>query len=254
MMEKIKKNKFLLFVVLIYLILLLSNTEKAIISFKNSGYYIKEMLMIMPVIFVLTALIEAWVPKKMIMEHLGDGSGLKGSFISLLLGSVSAGPIYAAFPVCKTLLKKGASISNIVVILSAWAVIKIPMLANEAKFLSPKFMATRWVLTTIAILIMGYLISKIVRRKDIPMDSEKINDGEIVIKEEYCIGCGICEKLAPNYFKVGNKKAKVVNSKAEQEMEGAIIKAIEKCPTKAIAMGDKKLPREKVGKQTMEMN
>ena len=31
-------------------------------------------------------------------------------------------------------LKKGASISNIVIILSAWAVIKVPMLANEAKF------------------------------------------------------------------------------------------------------------------------
>ena len=96
MMEKIKKNKFLIFVVLIYLILLLSNVEKAVLSFKNSGYYIKEMLMIMPVIFVLTALIEAWVPKKMIMEHLGDGSGLK-SFISLLLGSVSAGQYMQLF-------------------------------------------------------------------------------------------------------------------------------------------------------------
>ena len=99
--------------------------------------------MIMPVIFLLTTLIEAWVPKEMIMEHLGDESGLKGALISLLLGSVSVGSIYVAFPVCKTLFKKGASISNIVVILSAWAVIKIPMLANEAKFLSPKFMAIR---------------------------------------------------------------------------------------------------------------
>ena len=79
----------------------------------------------------------------------------------------------------QNIIKKGASISNIVVILSAWAVIKVPMLANEAKFLNPKFMVTRWVLTTIAILIMGYLISKIVRRKDIPMDSEKINDGKL---------------------------------------------------------------------------
>lgn len=130
--------------------------------------------MIMPVIFLLTALIEAWVPKEMIMEYLGDESGLKGSFISLLLGSVSAGPIYAAFPVCKTLLKKGASISNIVVILSAWAVIKIPMLANEAKFLSPKFMAVRWILTTISIIIMGYIISKLVKREDIPMEGERI--------------------------------------------------------------------------------
>src|SRR5690554_4756543 len=153
------------------------------------------MLTIMPVIFLLTSLIEAWVPKKMIMEYLGDKSGLKGSFISILLGSISAGPIYAAFPVCKTLIKKGASISNIVVILSAWAVIKVPMLANEAKFLSPKFMATRWVFTTISIIIMGYIVSKLVKREDIPMEEEKIETGKILVNEAYCIGCGVCEKL-----------------------------------------------------------
>ena len=97
--------------------LFIINTEKAMLSVNNSGYYLKEMLVIMPVVFLLTALIEAWVPKDMIVNALGEGSGLKGSFISLALGSVSAGPIYAAFPVCKTLLQKGASISNIVVIL-----------------------------------------------------------------------------------------------------------------------------------------
>ncbi len=107
MMDIIKKNRFLVAVILIYLVLFMTNMEKASLSVGNSFYYIKEMLMIMPVIFLLTALIEAWVPKEMIMEYLGDESGLKGgSFISLLLGSVSAGPIYAAFPVCKTLLKK----------------------------------------------------------------------------------------------------------------------------------------------------
>ena len=75
-----------------------------------------------------------------------------------------------------------------------------------------------------------------------------------MIKEEYCIGCGVCEKLAPNYFKVENKKAKVVNLKVEQEMQESIIKAVEKCPAKAIAMGDKKLSKEKVGRQTMEID
>ncbi len=72
------------------------------------------------------------------------------------------------------------------------------MLANEAKFLSPKFMAIRWILTTISILIMGYIISKMVKREDIPMAGEKIEEGTILIKEEYCIGCGICENWHQN--------------------------------------------------------
>lgn len=151
MIERLKKNKFLVVVPVISMILFITNTEKALLSVKNSGYYIKEMLMIMPVVLLLTVLIEAWVPKKMIMEHLGDESGLKGAFISLLFSIVSAGPIYATFSVCKTLLRKGARVSNIVVMLSVWAVIKVPILTNEAKFLSPKFMVTRWILTTLSI-------------------------------------------------------------------------------------------------------
>ena len=252
MIERLKKNRFLVAVGLIYLILFIMSTEKAALSVKNSGYYIKEMLMIMPVVFLLTSLIDAWVPKKMIMENLGDESGLKGSLISILLGSISAGPIYAAFPVCKTLLKKGASISNIVVILSAWAVIKVPMLANEAKFLSPKFMATRWVLTTIAILVMGYIISKTVKREDIPMEDEKIEEGTVLIKEEYCIGCGICEKLAPEYFKVENKKAIVINKHIGNRVENKVKKAKEKCPANAIKIGVAKKAKEKHPTKTIE--
>lgn len=237
MIERLKKNKFLVLVGAIYLILFLTNTEKAALSVKNSGYYIKEMLMIMPVVFLLTSLLEAWVPKKVIMNHLGDKSGFKGSLISLLLGSISAGPIYAAFPICKTLLKKGASISNIVVILSAWAVIKVPMLANEAKFLSPKFMATRWVFTTIAILIMGYIISKLVKKEDIPMEDEDIEEGTIIVKSEFCIGCGICEKQVPEHFKIEGNKATVINNQISEKTEEKVKNIQEKCPAKAIQAG-----------------
>jgi hypothetical protein len=42
---------------------------------------------------------------------------------------------------------------NLVIILSAWAVIKVPMLLNELKFLEFEFMAVRWVLTVIAIVV-----------------------------------------------------------------------------------------------------
>lgn len=237
MIKKLKESKFLVFVVLIYIGLFAINGEKAALSVKNSGYYIKEMLTIMPVVFLLTALIDTWIPQETIMDYLGDESGLKGSFISIFLGSISAGPIYAAFPVCKTLIKKGASISNIVVILSSWAVIKIPMLANEAKFLSPRFMAVRWVFTTIGIIIMGYIVSKMVKKEDIPMGGEKVEDGKVLIKEEYCIGCGVCVKLAPEYFKIENNQAIVMDKDDYIGKKANVIKAEEKCPTKAIEIG-----------------
>lgn len=237
MMDKIRKNSFIVGVLGVYLILFVINTTSAVEAVKNTGYYLKEMLIIMPVVFLLTALIEAWVPKDLIMGALGEDSGLKGSFIALALGSVSAGPIYAAFPVCKTLLKKGASISNIVVILSAWAVIKVPMLANEAKFLSPKFMITRWIFTTIAIIIMGYIVGKLVKREDIPFEESALGKGEIEVNKQSCIGCGICASEAPEYFKIEKGKATAIVHRVKKESEDKAMTAMEKCPVNAINIG-----------------
>lgn len=231
--KSIKKNKLLLTVAAVYIILFFSAPAKAGESVKNSMYYVIEMLEIMPVIFILTSLIEAWVPKEVIMNGFGEKSGLKGAALSFLLGSFSAGPIYAAFPVCKMLIKKGASIPNIVIILSAWAVIKVPMLANEAKFLGPGFMAIRWGLTTVSIFIMAYLVSLFVKKADIPADAEsKLSPGKIPeIKGQYCVGCGLCTKLFPEYFKMTEGKASVIRKDVPHDIVESISN---KCPSKAI--------------------
>lgn len=236
-LSKVKENKFIFVIFMAYLYLFITMPDKAIESVKGSSYYIKEMIIIMPVILLLTSLIEAWVPKESIQNALGENSGIKGYFFSFLLGSFSAGPIYAAFPICKMLFSKGASISNLVIILSTWAVIKIPMLANEAKFLGLNFMIIRWVLTTISIFAMGYIVSKLVEKEDIPMDDIKENfgDSEIFIDEDYCIACGICVNLAPNNFKIINKKAKVISDKVKKDDIDKVIQAVKKCPAKIIS-------------------
>lgn len=231
-----KKNKLFFLVAFVYIVLMFTMPQKALQSGKNSMYYVKEMLQIMPVIFILTSLIEAWVPRETIIKGFGEGSGFKGSILSFILGSFSAGPIYAAFPVCKMFLKKGASISNIVIILSAWAVIKVPMLANEAKFLGPKFMGIRWVLTTISIFIMAYIMSKLIKNNDIPYEIEKENGYILQIKEQYCIGCGVCTKISPESFNLVDGKAKVINKRVLLTKKDSINETIKRCPAKAICL------------------
>jgi uncharacterized membrane protein YraQ (UPF0718 family) len=164
----IRKNLFFVLVLAAYLILLLVKRETALESAGNSVYYLREMVMIMPVVFILTALLDAWIPKDKILRYLGREAGVKGILLSFLIGSLSAGPLYAAFPMCVMLHKKGASLRNLVIILSAWAVIKLPMLLNEAKYLGLKFMAVRWVLTVLAILLISFLTSLMVRSSDLP--------------------------------------------------------------------------------------
>ncbi|MBR0599299.1 permease [Sinanaerobacter chloroacetimidivorans] len=232
----LKKNKLFVIVALVYMVLFVTMPEKANEALGNSVYYLIEMLEVLPVIFLLTVVIEVLIPKEWIMKHFGENSGLMGNLLSLLLGSISAGPIYAAFPISKTLLGKGASVSNIVIILSTWAVIKIPMLANEAKFLGASFMGIRWVLTVIAILLMAWVIGKIVSKKELITETLDSTKSKVYVNEDYCVGCGICSKMLPEVYKIVDRKAKVNLSNIHPSHRIMIVKTIEKCPTKAIVM------------------
>jgi len=217
----IKKHKILTVAIISYILVLFISPDKLIPAISGSKYYFLEMLQILPAVFVLTSLIQTWVPTKVIMKYFGAGSGLKGYGISILIGSLSAGPIYAAFPVCQTLLKKGANIKNIVIILSTWAVVKVPMLINEAKFMGIQYMAIRWILTIAAILIMAWLTAKIVKIEDIEFIEE-----ENYIDDVACILCGKCLATYPNEIKVVDGKFVLTGESTDE------LKAI--CPMGAI--------------------
>ena len=236
MKELLKKNKLSFTIFLIYVGLLIFQKEKAFLAFGNSTYYLIEMAQILPVIFMLTVAIDVLIPKEWIVKRLGGESGFKGSILALAFGSLSAGPIYAAFPIVKILHKKGASIGNVVIILSAWAVIKVPMLANEAKFLGPRFMALRWILTVIFIFAIGLIMQKSkIKIKDTEVPSNKV----VSIKNEYCIGCTACKKEMPDIFDMEDGKAIViqVNKNIEsfdEDKKNQLLNIANKCPTKAI--------------------
>jgi uncharacterized membrane protein YraQ (UPF0718 family) len=231
--KKIKENLFFSFVVAVYALLLLLNPGMAAQSAENSVYFIKEMLTIMPVIFVLTALLDLWVPKEKILRYLGDGAGARGIFLSFVVGSVSAGPIYAAFPMCVMLRKKGASVRNIVIILSAWAVIKVPMLLNEAKFLGLKFMAVRWVLTVLAILVFSWLAARMLKDADLSI-AEKHPAGPR-INREACMGCGLCAESYGEVFAMQSGKAVLRPDAPEKPDRKKLQTAANACPVAAIA-------------------
>lgn len=54
-----------------------------------------------------------------------------------------------------------------------------------------------------------------------------------VVNEELCIGCGTCEALCPNVFKVEEGKSKVV---ADECGECNCQEAAESCPVNAITV------------------
>ena len=147
--------------------------DKALAVLFVSKDYLLEMLSILPPVLILCGLFDAWVPKRTVERLMGEASGIKGTSIAFLLGTVAMGPLYAAFPIGKALLEKGASLYNIAVFLCVWAAIKIPMVLFEIKFLGVEFALSRLALTLPAILLIGGLMKlwldrDPMRRKEAP--------------------------------------------------------------------------------------
>ncbi|MDD2427098.1 MAG: permease [Eubacteriales bacterium] len=163
-MKLIKKYKWQILVVLILILMAIFVPENVATSFDTILGFAKEMLIVLPPIFIVVGLLEAWISQENIEKWLGQESGLKGMLIAMALGTLPAGPLYAAFPVGTSLLSKGASYRNIIVFLSSWAALKIPHIMMEFGALGPKFAVTRLLLTAVLIIPMALLMEFILLR------------------------------------------------------------------------------------------
>lgn len=134
--------------------------EIGLTAFSNTASNIKEMISVIPPIFILLGLLDVWVDRQTMMKFTGKGSGLKGILISFLLGSAAAGPLYAAFPVATVMLKKGSSIFNVLIFLGAWSTTKIPLLTFEAANLGMRYMLIRLCLSVIGIILIAAIGDK----------------------------------------------------------------------------------------------
>ena len=116
-----------------------------------------EMLFVMPAVLVIMGLFAVWVPKEAITRYMGRGSGARGMVLALIFGTLPTGPLYAAFPLTKGLLDKGALPANVFVFMAAWACIKIPQELIELQFLGWRFTLARFVFTVAVIVPMAFV-------------------------------------------------------------------------------------------------
>lgn len=138
-MKILKRYQFFFILLLVLLVISWMNQTIAINSIKLTGKSIFDMLLLLPPIFVLVGLLDQWVRKETLIRYLGEKSGIYGIFLILLLATVAAGPLYIAFPIAILLLKKGASVRNIVFFLGAWSTVKLPVLIYEFTSFGPGF-------------------------------------------------------------------------------------------------------------------
>jgi uncharacterized membrane protein YraQ (UPF0718 family) len=166
MRQIIKRYKFFILLLVLNGALLLLYPEFGHKSWTISWNSFLEMLSILPPVFILLGLLDVWVEKETMIRLIGEGTGLLGIVISFVLGSASAGPLYAGFPVAGVLLKKGSKFSNVLVFIGAWSTTKIPLLLFEASAMGWKFMLTRFLIDIPGIALIAYATEKILTAED----------------------------------------------------------------------------------------
>lgn len=148
-------------------VLTLINYPLGIKALSVSAYSFKEMLLVIPPVFVLLGLLDVWVPRETMIKYMGEGSGLKGILLSFLLGSAAAGPLYGAFPVAAVFMKKGVKFSNMLIFIGAWSTTKIPMFLFEIAALGAKFAFTRLLIDIPGIILIAYAMTRLMPKKEI---------------------------------------------------------------------------------------
>lgn len=138
--------------------------NKAVITVGNS---FKEMLLILPPIFILLGLLDVWVPRETMVKYMGSGSGLKGALLSFFLGSAAAGPLYVVFPIAAAFMRKGVGLFNIIIMVGAWSTAKIPMLLMEYTSLGAKFTLTRLAMNIPVIVIIALIMQALLKDEDV---------------------------------------------------------------------------------------
>ena len=158
------KTFLILFAVNLLLLIFAPDLGTKAVSITQNNLW--EMLSVIPPIFILLGLLDVWVKKETMVKYMGEGSGLIGILIAFFLGSATAGPLYAAFPVAGILLKKGSKISNVLIFIGAWSTMKIPLLMFETNALGLEFSMLRLGMNIFGILIISFVIDNLLKEKD----------------------------------------------------------------------------------------
>ncbi len=167
MKKLFKRYRVFLIVLVSMLLLTIFNQQLGLKALRITGNSVKEMMLVIPPIFILLGLLDVWVPRETMIKYMGEGSGLKGILLAIFIGSAAAGPLYGAFPVASVFMKKGVKFMNILIFIGAWSTTKIPMFLFEMASLGNKFAISRLLIDIPGIIIIAFILSRMVTKKEV---------------------------------------------------------------------------------------
>lgn len=162
--EALKPYRLVAVIAAIYAVAALNSPARA---YAAATIALKTFLGVAPIIiavFAVLGLVQVFVDKQALAQHLGDRAGLPALLTAAAAGTILVGPVFVVFPLLKTMRDHGTSWAVITTTLTAWAV-KLPMVPLEAGFLGWKFSIARMTFTLVAAVLMGMLMGRLMRDK-----------------------------------------------------------------------------------------
>ena len=156
-----KRYRIALALIAVNLVLAVFEPAVGLKSITITADNLKDVFFTLPPIFVLLGLMDVWVPRETMTGLMGENSGAVGMIFAFLLGSIAAGPLYAAFPIAAVLLKKGSSFVNAIIFLGAWSTTKIPLLLFEASSMGWAFMLARFAVDIPGIILIAFCVDRL---------------------------------------------------------------------------------------------
>lgn len=163
----INKYKWSIIMMVLITILYFINSEVGVTASNKTLSNFKSMLGVLPPILILIGLLDVWVPKETMIKYMGPNSGIKGILIALVLGSLAAGPLYAAFPIAAILIKKQARFAYVLFFLGVWSSSKLPLLVYEYTSFGGVFTSIHVISNLILFLVGSFIIEKMISKESL---------------------------------------------------------------------------------------
>lgn len=166
MKELFRRNWLPTAVIAVNLILLVFQPQRELTALRFTGRNVLHFLFMLTPIFVCIGLLDSWIERDTMVKILGKQSGKRGVLAALLMGMVTAVPLYALLPVAGVLLKKGSRISNVLLFLCASASIRIPLLLFEVSSLGGRFTFVRLGLNVGGVIAIAFGVERLLTDED----------------------------------------------------------------------------------------
>jgi uncharacterized membrane protein YraQ (UPF0718 family) len=153
-------------VLVAYGILFAIMPDKASIGLKSSGNITLNMLLPLGLVFILMLVLNLFLKPAQIVKFFGREAGVKGVILAAAAGIISAGPIYAWYPLLKDLREKGAAKTFLAIFLGNRAV-KPFLLPVMIAYFGWIYVLILTVFTVLGSIVIGYFVGALVKAESI---------------------------------------------------------------------------------------